>query len=63
MKLTLSIIKADIGSVDGHIALSQDLLRDALSGNVNTGAYSVAYATQFNGFPCPDTVVLQHAVA
>jgi ornithine decarboxylase len=29
----------------------------------NTGVYSVAYATQFNGFPGPDTVVLQHAVA
>ena len=29
----------------------------------NTGAYSVAYATQFNGFPSPDTVVLQHVDA
>jgi ornithine decarboxylase len=26
----------------------------------NTGAYSTAYATSFNGFPPPDTVVLQH---
>jgi len=26
----------------------------------NAGAYSTAYATSFNGFPPPDTVVLQH---
>ena len=26
----------------------------------NAGAYSTAYATSFNGFPAPDTVVLQH---
>jgi ornithine decarboxylase len=26
----------------------------------NAGAYSTAYSTSFNGFPAPDTVVLQH---
>jgi len=29
----------------------------------NAGAYSTAYATSFNGFPPPDTVVLQHVAA
>ena len=28
----------------------------------NTGAYSTAYSTSFNGFPPPDTVVLQHVM-
>jgi ornithine decarboxylase len=29
----------------------------------NAGAYTTAYATQFNGFPGPDTVVMEHARA
>jgi len=29
----------------------------------NAGAYTTAYATQFNGFPSPDTVVMEHAGA
>ncbi|MGB7542802.1 MAG: type III PLP-dependent enzyme [Burkholderiales bacterium] len=29
----------------------------------NAGAYTTAYATSFNGFPPPDTVVLQHVEA
>jgi len=29
----------------------------------NTGAYTTAYSTSFNGFPPPDTVVLQHVEA
>ena len=29
----------------------------------NTGAYTTSYATRFNGFPSPDTVVLQHVRA
>lgn len=27
----------------------------------NAGAYTLGYSTQFNGFPGPDTVVMQHA--
>ena len=29
----------------------------------NAGAYTTAYATQFNGFPSPDTVVMEHVYA
>jgi ornithine decarboxylase len=29
----------------------------------NAGAYTTAYGTWFNGFPPPDTVVLQHVEA
>lgn len=29
----------------------------------NAGAYTLGYATQFNGFPGPDTVVIRHAPA
>jgi ornithine decarboxylase len=29
----------------------------------NAGAYTTAYSTSFNGFPPPDTVVLQHVAA
>lgn len=29
----------------------------------NAGAYCLAYATRFNGFPIPDAVILQHAAA
>jgi ornithine decarboxylase len=29
----------------------------------NAGAYTTAYATQFNGFPVPETVIIEHASA
>ncbi len=29
----------------------------------NTGAYSTAYSSTFNGFPAPETVLLQHVMA
>jgi ornithine decarboxylase len=29
----------------------------------NAGAYTTAYATQFNGFPVPETVIMEHASA
>jgi len=49
------------------VARDKMLPADIVSGDFvyvpNAGAYSTAYSTSFNGFPPPDTVVLQHVAA